>query len=757
MATRAATGYLSEQHVCNSPVGIVPERVKPNQQTRMVSITSVMSPFLIVPGFKKGPTKNENVSLHDFGAPPFLIVLPLKMLKHHVESPIIRVFSEINPTVKQSVATPTVPPRANAGSVRTAEHGDVLDFSETDDRNKIKRVRKDGDDDVDNENALDANTLVGGTSDGSGNDEIQLLSPDHIDLITLAAAFGTQAELGPLTVCHCEHLDDPPDIIVDCFSACLGDNFHAISRPKVAVKHEYKKPYFVALQNAFFAWRPELLEDVKQVLASNGFANEDIEALMYYDVDFFRQRVDRRVLPPRQLYWRVRAVFAVFGNKEDTKLKKPLFNKRAWAKANNILKEILLGYFSDPPGFQFYSNRLDKKGEPMVDKYGIALLSCNRGTNDVEAIHKQLVTLFGTWCTGVEMSDALLAERRHRHNHKINENKRLGFPRLGHYDTWIIDLIQLLVEKNHNVLLYPDWSNSSDYKPTPESFGTVALHSHELHVALDEVMLPEATTAKFTSEMKYLAKTMSVKVPFLPVHGASEARLFTRLVLEMPTFDDVLMAIEWCKHIDGHLIFPKLPVYLRMYFERWERNQRVKDAVKNSKTELKLLEQVNETNMLHPNSRILEVATPDNEDLVDGFTDDVCGDQDDDIAQSVAVAQAAQTCEASFRSWPSVAIPTPILQPLFSATRSHHQLGAPVVGGVFIGLSDHLYPMKGEKKRGQRGKDIIARKKRTCARCVSFHGTDGLTCRGRIGNLGANACEYFSSTGERLKDSSNML
>ena len=48
----------------------------------------------------------------------------------------------------------------------------------------------------------------------------------------------------------------------------------------------------------------------------------------------------------------------------------------------------------------------------MLDKFGIALLDCNSGTNEVEAIHKQLVALYGTWCTGVEMSDALLAERR---------------------------------------------------------------------------------------------------------------------------------------------------------------------------------------------------------------------------------------------------------------------------------------------------------------------------------------------------------
>jgi hypothetical protein len=192
---------------------------------------------------------------------------------------------------------------------------------------------------------------------------------------------------------------------------------------------------------------------------------------------------------------------------------------------------------------------------------------------------------------------------------------------------------------------------------------------------------------------------MSVKVPFLPC-------LWSNLVLLM------MIYIDWCKHKDWHLIFPKRPVYFRMNFVRWERNHQINDAMKNSKTELKLLEQVSETNMLHPNSRILEVATPDNDDLVDGFTDDVRGSQDNDMAQPVAVAQAAQTCAASFRSWPSVAIPTPILQPCYSATRSHHQLGAPVVGGIFIGLSDHLHPMSGEKNAANGGRMMLSHERR---------------------------------------------
>ena len=39
------------------------------------------------------------------------------------------------------------------------------------------------------------------------------------------------------------------------------------------------------------------------------------------------------------------------------------------------------------------------------------------------------------------------------------------------------------------------------------------------------------------------------------------------------------MAIEWCKHVDGAAIFPKLPAYLRTYHTKWQRNQRVRDAV----------------------------------------------------------------------------------------------------------------------------------------------------------------------------------
>ena len=539
------------------------------------------------------------------------------------------------------------------------------------------------------------------------------LSSDYLDLVALAEVIGDQTEQGALNL-PCADLADPPIEFRGCFSACLGDAFHAMNRPKVAVKHEYKKPYFVALQQAFFAWRPELLAEVKDVLASHGISKEEIDGLMYYNVDFFRQRVDRRILPPCQLYWRVRAVYALFGNKVDSQTSKPLFNQRAWSKANNVLKEILLGYYSDPPGFTFYTNRLDQKGEPMIDRYGIALLDCNRGTNSVEAIHKQLVALYGTWNTGVEMSDALLSERRHRYNHKINERKRLGFPKIGHFDTWQVDALQLLVEKNHNVLLFPDWSNSSDYKSTPESFGTVALHSQEIHEELEKVVIAKDVSEKFSSEMKYIARAMGVKIPFLPLHGSEEAKLFSHLVLSMPTaFHDLLMALEWIKHVNGSTIFPKLPVYLRMYHERWERNQRVRDAVRNSKTELQLLQQVNNKFMLLTTGALKETDEMDSKhggsasDTLLQIGDDI----DDGISQNGSGNDSDLVLQLSnpVFPWANVAAPTPVAQPHFLAIRPSQQLGPPIVGGLLIGLSNENMVERKARKRG-RGNDVIPQK-----------------------------------------------
>jgi hypothetical protein len=107
------------------------------------------------------------------------------------------------------------------------------------------------------------------------------------------------------------------------------------------------------MRDAWFVWDEIILEKVKQSLRVTGMSDEEMAAKMYYDFAFFRMRVPRIVPPPCKLYWRVRAVYEVYGPLQDG-TGKPLFNNAAWAKADNVLKEIIAGLASDPPDFIFY-------------------------------------------------------------------------------------------------------------------------------------------------------------------------------------------------------------------------------------------------------------------------------------------------------------------------------------------------------------------------------------------------------------------
>ena len=390
-----------------------------------------------------------------------------------------------------------------------------------------------------------------------------------------------------------------PVPIANIFSSVLADIFHLMDRIKVPMHHAFKKGYFVALRQSFFAWDATALNRVQDVLRAQGLSEEAMESKMYYDVKFFRDRVPRVVLPPPQLYPRVRAVFELYGSQVDPKTNKALFNAQSWKKAKNVLGVILAGYASDPPGIPMYTVRLNRIGGPAVDCYGLLLFDCLRGTNRTEDFHnhKQLIEAFGSWCTGVEMDDCLLDIRSGRFNQDIAVIRRLGHPRLGHYDLWLIDELQLLVEKNHGVLLYPEWSNASDYITTPERFGTVCLHSPALHKAVNDIEV-NWEKVNLTSDQRYLCKVMGTQLPMLPVVSEEEQRLFCLLAVQSDPIDWEQMAIQWCKFVKPESnIFPKLPIYLRTYYKTYEKNQRVKEAVKVACTGEQKLKAINAQTM----------------------------------------------------------------------------------------------------------------------------------------------------------------
>ena len=672
--------------------------------SQVVQVTNVTAPHFILPHLKK--ENGEPVCLGDMGPTPFLAIFPLSSLKKHIDLPSIRPFPNLNePMPVAAGPTPPAPALLAAnqqhGGSRTAQH----QTSTTGDNTEDDLLEEDGD--VIGLDQLDMDATEAGLD----------LTTDDLALLRKTCILGENAISGK-DLLPCAYLEPapPPHTIRDIFLVVLGDPWHAMDRPKVPIKHSFRKVYFVSLRDALMQWDPTLLDQLKQVVKQKDNKTDiELEEDMYFNAALWKGCIPRRGLPPRLLYYRVRAVFVALGDKVDPKTGKPLFNEAAWKKAGNLLKEILDGHFSDPPGYSFYTTKLNNKGEPMLNKYGFVLLLCNRGTNDVENFHKLLVAIFGTWHIGIEMSDCLLRERRHRHNQMCSENRRLGFPRIGHCDTWLIDKLQLLVQANRGVILYPHWVNASDYKNTSETFGTVALHNEELANKLSH-RVSQLPPVKLTHDMKYLCEMMGTKLPFLPVHTIEERSLFGKMILRNIKDPDE-QALEWVDFVDGVKIFPKLPVHLRNYREIFQQNSRARQAFRESKQSLDSLDSLNQT--LCP---IEPSAT------------------DDPNTQ-----QAPQQSNRYLWNWETVPQQP---QPLLPAPPAASEPRNMCVGGVMIDKSPEVVRLENmgymRNKRGLRGPDNPARKrsKRRCAVCKNLGKTDeeAQNCKG---NNKQTNCPYY--------------
>ena len=60
------------------------------------------------------------------------------------------------------------------------------------------------------------------------------------------------------------------------------------------------------------------------------------------------------------------------------------------------------------------------------------------------------------------------------------------------------------------------------------------------------------------------------------------------------TFQWCYNSLNWCAHVNGASIFPKLPLYLWTYCETWERNQHVCDSAGKSQSGLQVLRSLND-------------------------------------------------------------------------------------------------------------------------------------------------------------------
>ena len=110
-------------------------------------------------------------------------------------------------------------------------------------------------------------------------------------------------------------LDSPLAEIMDVFSNFIGDSFISWTVQKLQCINISKKVTSLLLEMVFFAWNPNVLTHVRNVLSENEGMNEnEIYLHMCCCIKWWLSLVYRSILPPSSLHYRVRAVFVFHGD-----------------------------------------------------------------------------------------------------------------------------------------------------------------------------------------------------------------------------------------------------------------------------------------------------------------------------------------------------------------------------------------------------------------------------------------------------------
>ena len=247
------------------------------------------------------------------------------------------------------------------------------------------------------------------------------------------------------------------------------------------------------------------------------------------------------------------------------------------------------------------------------------------------------------------------------------------------------------------------------------------------------------------------------------MHGEAECRKFDEMLRGANSDQDWdQMAVDWCQHVDGVTIFPKLPVYLRTHHTSWTRNQRVKEAVRKAAPGEEVLKRINEKTrqelLAAPPAAAMDVdvgaavETPagGGSSYFKGVRNEsTSGDAmpwrasikmdgvQVDLGRFVPEAAAARAYDArahvlgrplNFPSGRFLAIAQHA--PMQPAVRPVESDGALMVGGVNVGGQ---LPVPKKRKNGERSGDSKTRAPRSCSVCAASGRPGASVCKGRSG------------------------
>ncbi|KAG6835342.1 hypothetical protein H0H93_002451 [Arthromyces matolae] len=389
------------------------------------------------------------------------------------------------------------------------------------------------------------------------------------------------------------------------------DIWHLMHQFKIPTHHGLRRPFSRALRDAIFLPDPEDKMAVEALLSKH---NVSWDQMVLWRPEWVWRRVKRFVPNPDVLYQRVSSVFATFGPLKDSKTTQALFNEASWKSAENILKNIRLGLYSDPPGIDFYMFQ-------GYDNYGLSLYRSIRGTNHVEGgVHQNIIRRFGSFNASPRFVVNLIRDYCITHNLKVGAVNRTGKEYQGSFDIWTLNRLSSLRDQTTQIMV-PDsrprnWVNGNDYEKSSETFGILPV-SAATRTQLGMLEFHNDYTVKEKTRHTQLAKLQSTRIAILPLHTPNERALFSLTVgrrhgpFSGPSTPDwIALASMWSDHCDGKTIFYKvtfmifiglyitlilfyltqLPEHLKNYYKAWLELRNEKNSVEENHSAYKQLQ-----------------------------------------------------------------------------------------------------------------------------------------------------------------------
>ena len=191
-----------------------------------------------------------------------------------------------------------------------------------------------------------------------------------------------------------------------------------------------------------------------------------------------------------------------------------------------------------------------------------------RGTNFTEGgVHHSICNAFPDSSISARHAVNWLTDFQLHHNLSAGTYNKTGQHFSGHYDIWIYDDLQLLVEKmrrwvpnSHSI---KGWTNGLLYAQTHEVFGILPIPDTTRIKAALQPAIPDSIIKK---GHWYLALRQGTQYAVIAVNTTEEKQLFSKLMRESPIFNRNNQDPDWKQAVqlwnrdyaDGKTIFYKV-------------------------------------------------------------------------------------------------------------------------------------------------------------------------------------------------------